>query len=79
MTFFFLFFFFAKPCKVAKAGKPGTWAYAGGKQAYSSGPQAHQVQKHEARLGLCGGSGDERGWTVRTDKSVIKIKKKPFT
>lgn len=67
------FFFSAKPCKVAKAGKPGTWAYAGGKQAYSSGPRAHQVQKHEARLGLCGGSGDERSWTICTDKSMIKI------
>lgn len=52
MTFFP---FFSKLCKVAKACKPGTWAYGGGKQAYSAGPRAHQVQKHEARLGLAAG------------------------
>ena len=67
-----LFFSFAKPpCKVAKACKPGTWVYGGGKQAYSTGPQAHWVQNMEARLGR---SRDEYSSTVHSNKRMIKIR-----
>lgn len=46
-------FFFAKLCKVAKACKPVTWVYAGGKQAYSSRPPAHQLQKTRGWIKAC--------------------------
>lgn len=70
-----LFFFSAKLCKVAKACKPVTRVYAGGKQAYSTGPRAHRVQKTRGRI-RDSSSGTNVCSVTRplADERMIKIK-----